>query len=117
MRFYTRAKYGNTRILVDGVPFDSKREGIRWRELQQLQMAGEIKNLQRQIKFLLQEGFRDNLKRWHRPITYIADFVYLDKKYQWRKVVEDAKGFKTPDYKIKKKLLIYKYKDLIFIET
>ena len=114
---YPRRKYGNKKILVDGIPFDSIREGSRYRQLKVLQNAGEIKDLSLQVKFLLQEGFRDILKRWHRPITYIADFVYLDKKYQWRKVVEDAKGFKTPDYKIKKKLLINKNKDLIFIET
>ena len=34
--------------------------------------------------------------------TYKADFVYCDKKD--KQIVEDVKGFKTPVYRLKKKL-------------
>lgn len=115
---YTKGrKYGNKKVYIDGILFDSMREGRRYRELEILRSAGEIQDLKLQVKFLLQEGFRDIQKCWHRPITYYADFVYLDKKYNWCLVVEDAKGFKTEVFKIKKKLLLNKYKDIIFVES
>ena len=40
-------KYGNTRVSVDGMPFDSKREAARWQELRLMERAGEISDLRR----------------------------------------------------------------------
>lgn len=114
---YKTNKYGNKKVLVNGEKFDSKRELRRYYQLLALQGAKEIRELQKQIKYELQEGFRDFQGKWHRPITYTADFVYRDKKYNWNVVVEDAKGFRTEVFKIKKKLLIKKYPHVIFLET
>lgn len=115
--FNRRTKYGNTKILFNGVKFDSKRELRRYQQLLALQAAKEIKDLKLQVKFLLQEGFKDIQGEHHKPISYIADFTYLDRKYNWHLVVEDSKGFKTPVYLLKKKLLLKKYPEIIFIET
>jgi hypothetical protein len=55
---------------------------------------------------------RDALRRMkakciQRPTEYRADFVYIDED-GWL-VVEDAKGVRTPDYIIKRKLMLWLY--------
>lgn len=95
-----RAKYHNRKITRDGVTFDSRREARRYEELQLLQQAGEIKNLRRQVKFVLIPtqrepniiGPRGGVKKGkllERECSYIADFVYGE---NGKMVVEDAKG-------------------------
>lgn len=88
-------KYRNIRTEVDGVSFHSKKEASRWRELKLLERAGHIFNLKRQVPYGLDvEGIH---------ITrYIADFVYVENGTE---VVEDAKGIRTPVYRLKKKLM------------
>ena len=49
-----------------------------------------------------------------RPISYIADYVY---EQDGIKIVEDCKGFRTTEYKIKKKIFMYKFPEYKFIET
>ena len=97
-------KYGNSKVIVDGFKFDSKKESKRYQDLRILLKAGKIENLELQPRFLLQEKFIFAGKA-HRKIEYIADFQYLDIE---RKIIiiEDVKGFKTEVYKIKKKLLL-----------
>jgi len=87
---------------------DSIGELRRYEELKLLEKAGEIKDLEFQKSFLLQEPFVDNQGKKHRAITYIADFAY---KENCITIIEDFKGFETKDFKIKKKLLLYKFKD------
>lgn len=73
-----------------------------------LEKAGEIKNLERQKRFTLTPTMRDrNGKVLERPSFYIADFYYRDK--DGKEVVEDAKGFKTPEYVLKRKLMLCTY--------
>ena len=94
------AKYNNTKIRVDGRLFDSKAESARWQELQLLERAGEIKELERQVEYELipkQKG--------ERAVKYIADFRYVD--HDGKTVVEDTKGVKTPVYILKRKLLLW----------
>lgn len=97
--------------------FDSTKESVRYGELKLLLKAKEITNLEMQLPFILLDGFIDNQGRRHRPITYLADFSYLDK--QGKQHVEDVKssGTRTKDYLIKRKLLLYKYKNIIFNEV
>ena len=103
MRHMSYSKYGNRKVkTVDGT-FDSQREFRRWQELKLLQRAGEIKDLDRQVKFELvpkQDG--------ERAIYYVADFVYIDTR-TGEKVVEDSKGAKTDAYIIKRKLMLYRH--------
>ena len=92
-------KYNNTKIRVDGRLFDSKAEAARWQELQLLERAGEITELERQVEYELipkQKG--------ERAVKYIADFRYVD--HDGKTVVEDTKGVKTPVWIIKRKLML-----------
>lgn len=85
---------------IDGIKFDSKKEASRYCELKILERAGQIQDLQMQVKYELipkQDG--------ERACTYIADFVYADENGQT--IVEDTKGFKTKDYIIKRKLMLF----------
>ena len=96
-------KYGNHKVVVDGEKVaDSKHEYRRLCELKVLQRAGEIKDLQVQVRYnLIPDQKICGLKV--RGTDYIADFVYWtnDDKF----VCEDAKGHKTADYTIKRKLM------------
>ena len=107
-------KYGNKKTIVDGFEFDSKLEAKRYNELKMLLRSGVITDLTLQKVFLLQEGFIYAKKR-ERPITYVCDFYYKDK--QENEIVEDAKGFKTDVYKIKRKLFLFKYPHVVFKEV
>ena len=109
-------KYRNRKIEVDGVVFDSKKESRRYQELKLLEKSGDIRNLQRQVKYILipaqrekdQYGPRGGLKRGkllENECAYIADFVYRDKSGVLH--VEDTKGYRTKDYIIKRKLMLF----------
>ena len=83
----------------------SKKEHKRAGQLKLMQIAGEISNLREQVSFELSPAQRDKAGSLiERSCRYIADFVYHDK--QGNLVVEDTKGFKTPEYKIKRKLML-----------
>lgn len=105
MRSYS--KYKAKKAVVDGIKFDSKREANRYCELKLLEKANEIRNLELQPRFLLQDKFKDKQGKTHRKIEYIADFMYIDK--EGRNVVEDVKGVLTDVYKIKKKMFLKIY--------
>lgn len=109
-------KYGNRKVSIDGQIFDSRKEAARWRELRLLSSAGEITDLQRQVKFILipaqrepeTKGKRGGTKQGkliERECAYLADFVYKDRT--GNTVVEDTKGMRTKDYIIKRKLMLY----------
>lgn len=101
-----RSKYGNKKTIANGRVFDSGHEARRYTELELLQAAGEIRNLQRQVPY-------DMIVDGHHICTYIADAVYEqrwenDDLIQWVTVVEDSKSKitrKKPDYRIKAKLM------------
>lgn len=107
-------KYHNRTVVTSEGKFDSQFEFDYYQRLKMLQRAGEISNLQRQVEFVLiprqEEEVEVQLKtktkivvqfREH-PCTYIADFVY---EKDGKRVIIDTKGFKTPDYIIKRKLM------------
>lgn len=97
-------KYRARKTEVDGIVFDSKLEAHRYRELQLLERAGEISDLQRQVKYELIPSQKLDGKVVERAVTYVADFVYLENN-KW--IVEDTKGVRTKDYIIKRKLMLY----------
>ena len=92
-------KYNNTKIRVDGRLFDSKAEAARWQELQLLERAGEITELERQVEYELVPK-----QKGERAVKYIADFRYVD--HEGKVVVEDTKGVRTPVWIIKRKLML-----------
>lgn len=112
-------KYGNRKITVDGVAFDSRKEYLRWCELCLLQKAGQITDLQRQAKYVLIPAQYEEYERYsektgkrlknglrcvEKECAYIADFVY---KQDGKTVVEDTKGYRTEAYIIKRKLMLH----------
>ena len=95
------SKYRNRKTVIDGITFDSKKEGQRYQELKLLQRAGKIRNLRMQVEFELipkQAG--------ERACKYKADFVY---HLAGEMVVEDVKGKRTREYIIKRKLMLWRH--------
>lgn len=108
-------KYGAKKIEYDNITFHSEGEMRRYSELKILEKKGLIKDLVLQPRFLLQESFTYEGKKY-RKIEYVADFQYYNNTIN-KIVVEDFKGFKTKEYNIKKKMFLYKYKNYKFIES
>lgn len=102
-----RNKYNAKKTVVDGIEFDSIREADRYCELKLLEKANEIRSLELQPRFLLQDKFKDRNGKTHRKIEYVADFMYINKDD--KKIVEDVKGVMTGVYKLKKKLFLNLY--------
>ena len=124
-------KLGNRSITIDGIKFDSRREGNRYCELKLLQRAGKISNLELQKRYELipahyetvetgeyyKVGSKKGQPKTKRvckelAVDYVADFVYEE---NGKTIVEDSKGFRDPSsatYKvfvIKRKLMLWKY--------
>lgn len=94
-----RNKFGAVKTTVDGIRFDSKREAARWQALKLLERADLVRNLRRQVRFPL-------VVHGALIATWIADFVYDERRGElWATVREDCKGFRTRDYRLKKKLV------------
>ena len=98
-----RTKFRNVKVEIDGIRFDSKREGARYRELKLMEKAGMIRNLKLQVVFpiIINEQL---------VCKYIADFTYEEEVEfgggkSWQTIVEDVKGMKTAVYQVKKKLM------------
>lgn len=108
-------KYGNKKVIVDGYKFDSQKEALRYKELKLMEKAGVVKDLELQPAFELIPTIRTEHETLRKTV-YKADFRYFDVKAD-HEVVEDVKGFKTDVYKLKKKMLLYKYKDIDFREV
>ena len=101
-------KYHAKKVEHEGIVFDSRREFRRYVELRLMCNAGMISDLRLQVKYNLIPGQKDARgKTLERPVDYIADFVYKDAA--GNTIVEDAKGKKTKDYIIKRKLMLYVY--------
>lgn len=98
-------KYNARKITLNGQKFDSQHELDRWCELSLLQRGKVISELRRQVKFELIPKQYENGKLVERAVSYIADFTYTDRK-TGQMVVEDAKGVKTKEYIIKRKLML-----------
>lgn len=99
-----RHKYGAKPTEVDGIRFDSLKEAKRYGELVLLQRAGAINGLERQVSIPLMGQNGPIVFASGRPARYVADFRYWDVERQ-RHVIEDAKGFRTPEYKLKQAIL------------
>ena len=97
-------KFGAKRAVVGTEKFASKREAKRWTELQLLERGGEIRDLRRQVKVQLIGRDGPILTPTGRKAHYVADFVYVDLR-NGLEVIEDAKGFATPEYKLKRAIL------------
>lgn len=115
-------KYGNKKVIYDGIKFDSKKEARRYSELKLMEKAGVIDHLELQKSFVLIPAQYEYFPRFgkngkmlkagkkcvEQSCKYKADFYYHDKENKcW--VVEDTKGMRTKDYIIKRKLMLHLY--------
>lgn len=113
-------KYRNIRTEADGIVFDSKKEAKYYLYLKQLLIGGKISDLRRQVPYELVPAVyeeqiihlktKDKIikKLVQRPITYVADFVYVD-NCTGATVVVDVKGQKatmTKEFVLKKKMML-----------
>jgi hypothetical protein len=96
------SKYRNRKATRGTEHFDSEREAKRWDELKLLAAAGEIGGLCRQVRFVVIPPNGED-----RGTIYVADFLYVERSGQC--VIEDAKGFATNEFKLKKKLMRQQY--------
>lgn len=115
----SKNKYNARSVEYDGLKFDSQKEALRYKELRFLISEGIITDLRRQVKYVLIPtqrepdtiGARGGVKQGkllERECSYIADFVYTVVE-TGETIVEDTKGFRTKEYAIKKKLMLFVY--------
>ncbi|MCK5602328.1 DUF1064 domain-containing protein [Candidatus Pacearchaeota archaeon] len=117
------SKHRNQPCIVNGKKFPSQVEGKRYLELLMLQRMGKISGLKLQPRFELQPAYEYKGEKIQ-ALYYRADFTYYEILTALT-IVEDSKGwdvkenkFRTTDvYKLKKKLLLYKYPDINFREV
>lgn len=118
------SKYHNKKVQIDGMWFDSKKEGNYYLYLKQLQEHGFISQLQMQVPFELlpavkdtrvvikhlKSGDKEVIKEFvkQRPTYYYADFVYIDAKTGHREVVDvkSAVTRKKDAYILKRKMML-----------
>ncbi len=98
-------KYRNTKVYVDGIKFDSRKEAQRYSYLKVMEHSGVIRQLKLQVVFpIVVNGVK--------ICKYICDFQYDQRHgkdvYWFEPIVEDVKSEftrKLPVYRIKKKLM------------
>lgn len=114
---YKQSKYHNKKTTYDGIKFDSKKEGLEYLRLKTLEGLGVIKNLERQVPYLLIDTIRYKGKTYPKT-QYYADFQYQEVS-TGKIIVEDVKSEATrkdKTYRIKIKLLLSKYPEIDFEE-
>jgi len=99
-----RHKFGAKRTETDGIKFSSKKEAAYYQKLQMLKQSGQILFFLRQVPFHLPGGVR-----------YVVDFAifWADGDVEFI----DVKGFKTPEYIAKKKMVEDLYRPVIIQES
>lgn len=112
---YVTNKYHAKKVVFDGITFDSKKEGLYYLKLKDMERRGEISNLRLQVQYeLLPAIYHDEVvhlktkdkvvqKLVQRAVYYVADFVY-DK--DGKEYVIDTKGMRLADYILKKKMML-----------
>lgn len=102
-------KFNNRKVFYDGHKFDSMKERDVYIRLKNDPM---VKDIVLQPPFILLDAFEKDGQKY-RPIKYIADFdvTYID----GRREIIDAKGFITPEFKLKAKLFDSRYRDLTLV--
>jgi hypothetical protein len=104
-------KYNTRKVTEDGITFDSVAEWNRYMKLKLLEQYCQIEGLEVHKVFELQPSFSKGMLETIRAIKYEADFFY---KEGILTVVEDVKGVQTPEFKIKWKMMKYKYPEYTY---
>lgn len=96
LRTVKSLKYRAKKVKLDGYTFDSQAEAKHyWHTLKPQFERGEIHHLEVHPSYTIEI---DGVK----ICKYMADFRYFSGR---ERIVEDVKGFKTPVYRLKKKLV------------
>ena len=103
------SKYNNSKVVADGIRFDSKDEARYYELLKRKRADGEIANYELQPKYLLQPSFKYNGKTI-RAIYYIGDFLIYHN--DGTEEVIDIKGMAVPVALMKRKMMQYRYPEL-----
>lgn len=117
-----RSKFNNTKVVIDGITFDSKKEARRYQLLKARQVAGEISHLELQPKFKLAIGDKPVLIRSNgypngRQASVKFDFAYFDGEHR---IIEDVKGGKatrTEAYALRKAVVEAMYPAIRVVEV
>ena len=124
MRF---SKYRNKKTEADGIIFDSRKEANYYLLLKQRLDAGEIENLRMQVPYELVPAVwktevkhlktkdKEIRKQVQRAVHYVADFVYTDTR-SGEEYVVDAKGYRTKEYMLKRKMMLA-FKGISIVEV
>jgi hypothetical protein len=100
------SKYKAQKVEYDNIKFDSKKEFTRYKDILKPKLqTGAIKDMLIHPEFVLFPSF-DYLGELHLGVRYSCDFLYRD-MLLGDTIIEEVKGFKTPDYRVKKKVFLY----------
>jgi hypothetical protein len=102
---FRRSKYRAKRAVIDGHTFASQKEAAAYMRLRDLEAKGQILSLELQPRFELMSKFVYRGEKI-RSLSYVADFRYK-LAGTGETVVVDVKGFRTPEYLIKRKLFLH----------
>lgn len=123
-----KCKYNNTKVEIDGITFDSKKESQRYLILKDALQRGEISDLEchktyelipsQKIKVTETKQLKTKVKVIEKEKTlfmavhFSPDFVYKNK--DGKIIVEDVKGSKSKlsmsaDFPLRQKMLYAKY--------
>lgn len=104
---------GKAKRTYQGITFDSETELkflLEW--IEPKLKTGEILSYERQVPYVLQEGFINFDGKRILPIKYVADYVITFSDN--RQIVVDVKGQPDATAKLKKKMFEFKYRDIPF---
>lgn len=118
-----RPKYGNKKVIIDGILFDSEKEGMRWLVLKDALANGTITDLERQVKVELIPQIKEEVVKHlktkdkietrvaQKAINYVCDFRYFK---NGQEIFEDVKASpKTASldkvFLLKEKLFFWRY--------
>ena len=117
-------KFNAKPTVVDNVRFASKKEALYYMQLKALQKAGAIVDLELQPSFPMPPTDTENhhgkdvsTSKAGCICEYRADFKYIDANRKGDWIYVDTKGYKTPEYRLKKKLMAYFYPHITVIEA
>ncbi len=103
-------KYSAKKTTIDGIKFDSKAEARYYSYLKRLKEKREIYDFELQPEYILQDKFKLYGKTIS-AIKYKADFLVMH--LDGNCVVIDVKGAATSEAKIKRKMFLKRYPELV----